>query len=106
MSHKIYSYQPSLAEEVAADDWKQFQTNVRKAAFDRETVIIGGGEFDGESLRDMVTFIDNCVARQGMALADMKNMSEENETLKATVKELLAEIKRLSDIVDNIHSAP
>jgi cell division septum initiation protein DivIVA len=41
-----------------------------------------------------------------MALADMKNMSEENETLKATVKELLAEIKRLSDIVDNIHSAP
>jgi cell division protein FtsB len=50
--------------------------------------------------------MDNCVARQGMALADMKNMSEENETLKATVKELLAEIKRLSDIVDNIYSAP
>jgi hypothetical protein len=59
---------------------QQFKTNVNHAAFNRETVVIGGGQFDAKELKEMVDYIYEYMANpyQLVTLKELFNHKSSN----------------------------
>lgn len=81
-----------------ADECTILRGNLRKAAFDRETITIGGGEFDAKLVSDILEMYIRCSTKQGMALASLKDLKEDRDMWRDSAKELAAEVKRLKEI--------
>jgi hypothetical protein len=78
-----------------ADECTILRSNLRKAVFDRETIIIGGGEFNAKLVSDILEMYIRCGMKQGMALASLKDVKEDRDMWRSMAKELALEVERL-----------
>lgn len=88
------------------DNTKTLIANLKKAAFDRETLVIGGGIFRPDELREAVPRIAACVnACEGMKtesieaygarIRNSRELQDQIETLLEQRDELLAALERM-----------
>lgn len=84
-------------DSLLADETTILRANLSKAVFDRETITIGGGEFDAKKVSDILEMWIRCAMKQGMELAAQKEVKEDRDMWRDTAKELAAEVKRLKE---------
>jgi hypothetical protein len=85
-----------------ADECTVLRSNLRHAVFNKETLTIGGGEFDAKLVSDILEMYIRISMKQGMNLASLKDVKEDREFWRDTAKELASEVKRLKEVCNDL----